>query len=318
MRKIFLSLLLLASSSVAFAQTDEIAKEIESISKERKKHAEETVDSTKNWKFSGAFSLTASQTTLVNWAAGGDEQIGANAMANFMAHYRKDRHSWKNDFYGSYGLLKILGDGKDNQLRKTDDKMNFSSKYGYAATKKIFYSGLFDYKSQFANGYKYNDDGTKEFNSQCWSPLYLTYTVGMDFQVKPNIAIYVSPFGGKTTIVRNDYLSSIGAFGVDTLKHARSEFGLYVKFDANFDLCKSVNLATNATFFNNYKDGLGDEVDIDWNLIISIKINKFLAFNITSEFIYDEDITIADKDGIPHNSLGQFKNVTGLGLTFKF
>ena len=57
-----------------FAQTDEVAKEVAGLAKDSKSTVD--VDSGKVWKFSGMLSLTASQTALVNWAPGGDQQIG--------------------------------------------------------------------------------------------------------------------------------------------------------------------------------------------------------------------------------------------------
>jgi len=48
-----------------------------------------------------------------------------------------------------------------------------------------------------------------------------------------------------------------------------------------------------------------------------MKINKFLTANITTNLLYDDDIMIKDADG----NIGprvQFKEILGVGLTFKF
>lgn len=310
MKKLFFCILLLFLSFNLFAQTDQVAKDVASLVKNSQTKA--VADSGKHWKFSGMFSLSASDTYLKNWANGGDQQVGCNTLLNLNAGYRKNRHSWQNNFVASYGMQRLVDQTED--FRKTDDKLEFASKYGYAATRNLYYSAIFNYKSQSAKGYTYDDNkATKTLNSECWSPLYVTYTIGLDYQPRENLAFYFSPFCGKTTVVLNDSLSSIGAFGVDSLSHSRSEFGFYFKLDTKFDLCKNVSLQTNATFFNSYRDGIFDETDIDWNVIISMQINKFLSFNITSELIYDEDILIDDT-----YSLTQLKNITGLGLTFKF
>jgi Protein of unknown function (DUF3078). len=272
-------------------------------------------------------SLTASQTSLVNWAPGGDQQIGLNALANLNANYAKGKHSWQNAITAQYGTLRLIDEY--DEFRKNDDKLQFASKYGYQAANKLYYSAIFDYKSQFDKGWTYekvkvvNEEGVEEeqevatLNSECWSPLYLTYTVGLDYQVSDNFMFYLSPFCGKTTVVLNDFLSEQGAFGVDTCKHARSEFGWYFKLDAKYNIAKNISFGTNLVLFNSYKDGFMDEIDVDWNVIIAMQINKWLSFNITSELVYDEDVKIT-KDEHDYFSLTQFKNVTGLGLTFKF
>ena len=326
MKKIYLILALLAGTLTAGAQTDAVAKEVAGLAKKSK----ETVaaDSAKPWKFDGMLSLTASQTSLKNWAAGGDQQIGINILGNLNANYAKDRHSWQNSVLCQYGALRLIDE--NDEFRKTDDKFQFSSKYGYALSKKWYYSAIFDYKSQWAKGWTYNnkydktqpegpDNIYRTRNSSCWSPLYLTYTIGFDYQPNEHFSIYLSPLCGKTTVVLNDDLADIGAFGVDSTKHVRSEIGWYVKANAAFNITKQASLNTNITLFQNYKDGGPlNEVDVDWNLILTFQINKWLAFSFVSELIYDEDITIADSDDKPHNSLVQFKDVIGVGLTFKF
>ena len=325
MKHFVLTLAAAALTLPLLAQTDEVAKDVATLAKESKNTA--NVDSGKVWKFSGMLSLTASQTALVNWAPGGDQQIGLNALANFNANYAKGKHSWQNAITAQYGTLRLIDEY--DEFRKNDDKLQFASKYGYQAANKLYYSAIFDYKSQFDKGWTYekvkvvNEEGVEEeqevatLNSECWSPLYLTYTLGLDYQVSDNFMFYLSPFCGKTTVVLNDFLSEQGAFGVDTCKHARSEFGWYFKLDAKYNIAKNISFGTNLVLFNSYKDGFMDEIDVDWNVIIAMQINKWLSFNITSELVYDEDVKIV-KDDREYFSLTQFKNVTGLGLTFKF
>ncbi len=316
MKKLLLIIAILAGGITASAQTDATAKDVQALAKDSRKALE--ADSANPWKFSGMLSLTASQTSLKNWAAGGDQQIGMNSLANFNANYAKGKHSWQNTILGQYGTLKLKD--KYDEFRKTDDKLQFASKYGYAISKKWYYSCIFDYKSQFTNSWSYNGDGEKDkVTSGWWSPLYLTYTLGFDYQPNEHFTIYLSPMCGKTTVVTNDELAEAGAFGVEKGDHSRSEFGWYMRANASYNLTKMASLNTNVTLFSNYKDGLVDEVDIDWNLILTFQINKWLAFNFTSELIYDEDITIKEADtDIERNSLVQFKDVIGVGLTFKF
>lgn len=329
MKKIYLILALIAGTLTASAQTDAVAKEVAGLAKKSKETV--AVDSAKPWKFDGMLSLTASQTSLKNWAAGGDQQIGVNILGNLNANYAKDRHSWQNSVLCQYGALRLIDE--NDEFRKTDDKFQFSSKYGYALSQKWYYSAIFDYKSQWAKGWTYNnnykadaEEGTPESiyrtrNSSCWSPLYLTYTLGFDYQPNEHFSLYLSPLCGKTTVVLNDELAKAGAFGVENGDNVRSEIGWYMKGNAAFNITKQASLNTNITLFQNYKDGGPlNEVDIDWNLILTFQINKWLAFSFVSELIYDEDIAIADKDNPdkPHNSLVQFKDVIGVGLTFKF
>src|SRR5690606_7090035 len=96
-----------------------------------------------NWVFSGITSLNFSQVYLKNWAAGGQQSIAGNALVNLSADYKKTVHSWDNDLILGYGIVKI---GEDKH-QKSDDKIDFSSKYGRRAFgEHWYYSALLNFK----------------------------------------------------------------------------------------------------------------------------------------------------------------------------
>src|ERR1700748_3192663 len=95
MKKIVL--LCLAFQSVyAFAQ-DNTAKGLQSelTSKTIEKDPNDTAK--KVWKTGGLFSLTGSEASLSNWAAGGDDySLSLNTAISGFAYYQKGKHSWDN------------------------------------------------------------------------------------------------------------------------------------------------------------------------------------------------------------------------------
>src|SRR5688572_8365237 len=101
----------------------------------------------------GLISLSFNQTSLTNWAAGGENSIAANGLLNLFAKYKKNRMAWDNSLDLAYGLLKA----GEKDLRKSDDKIDLLSKFGYDATNKNkwFYSVLFNFKSQFTESFEY-------------------------------------------------------------------------------------------------------------------------------------------------------------------
>jgi hypothetical protein len=58
-------------------------------------------------------------------------------------------------------------------------------------------------------------------------------------------------------------------------------------------------------------------IDVDWQNLITMKINSWLNANISAHLIYDDDITITDKDG-NSGPRTQFKEVLSIGLSYKF
>ncbi len=254
-----------------------------------------------NWEKGGLISVTFSQTSLSNWAAGGDDAISANALLNLFANYKKDKSSWENTLNMEYGLMKQ----NDQSLRKSIDKLELTSKYGYKVTEKWYASALFEFKSQFAKGYDYAGSNKTKV-SNLLAPAYITLALGMDYKPNDNFSAYLSPLTGKLTVVNDNDLSNAGAFGVDPGDKTRFEFGALTKFTYKKEIMKNVNLQTMLTLFTAY-ESFGN-VDINWDLMLNLKVNDYITATVNTSLIYDDDVL----------TRVQFKEVIGVGLAYKF
>ena len=58
----------------------------------------------KDWTIKGVTGLNASQTSLTNWAAGGENTVAGNLYLNIDANYLKDKWSWDNGLRTDFGL----------------------------------------------------------------------------------------------------------------------------------------------------------------------------------------------------------------------
>jgi len=70
-------------------------------------------------------------------------------------------------------------------------------------------------------------------------------------------------------------------------------------------------------------DGSPQNIDVNWELLISMKVNKYISATITTQLIYDDDINIAvdnNNDDIidEFGPRVQFREVLGIGLSYKF
>lgn len=264
------------------------------------------------WKTSATTTLNFSQVSLSNWAAGGENSMSALFMVNYSANYKKDKLSWDNTFDLRYGFLKQEGD----DLRKSDDLIDISSKLGIEAGGNWHYSALLNFKSQFATGYEYDDDDTRTEISKFMAPGYLTAALGMDYKTD-NFSAMLAPVAGKFTFVTDDDLSDAGAFGVDEGDKMRAELGANVALAYKKEVLKNVTLDTNLGLFSNYLDN-PQNVDVDWKVQFNMKVNDYLSANLITHMIYDDDVKITDSDtGISGAKL-QFMESFGVGLTFKF
>lgn len=268
------------------------------------------------WNFTGLTSLNFSQLSLTNWTAGGENSVAGNALLNLTANYqsRDSKMNWDNALNMGFGLLKL----GTNDPKKSDDKIDLASKFGYKASEKWFYSGLFSFRTQFANGYIYNDDDTKDVISTFLAPAYMNLSLGMDFKPNEHFSMMISPVTGKMTMVMDDVLSAAGVFGVPAGENVRSEFGGYIKIAYGNEILKNVTLMTKLDLFSNYLDN-PQYVDVNFDFMLNFKVNEFISASFVSQVIYDYDIKFDDGTGTGGTTDKiQFKELFGLGLTYSF
>lgn len=292
-------------------------------------------DTLRYWKKGGLMGINFMQSSFTNWAAGGENALSATALVSLYANYKKDKSTWDNNLDMAYGILQ----SGTTAVRKNEDKIEFSSKYGrYAFADHWYYTALLSFKSQFDNGYNYPDDST--IVSHFLAPAYVLGAIGLDYKTKNNtFSFFVSPLTSKTTIVNDQRLANEGAFGVDKAemdtvngqyvvvkkgKLVRNEFGGYIRIAFNKEVIKNVTVTTKVELFSNYLKN-PQNVDVNWELLIGMKVNKFITASISTQMIYDDDIPVAvqktDANGVKYMTTGprlQFKEVLAVGLSYKF
>jgi hypothetical protein len=293
-----------------------LGQEIQKVAKAKDDVLNVATDTVKHWFIAGSGNLAFSQAAFSNWAAGGENSVGLNAFVNLKLNYRKNRHIWGNTIDLGYGF-QVLGNGSNSRFTKTNDKLELTSAYGYQIKEngKWLATVLVNFRTQFSDGFNYPDDST--VISKFMSPGYLVAGIGVTYVPVKWFYIYMSPFSGRFTFVLDQPLADSGAFGVDRGKNIRGEFGPYVRADLNKDLSKTINLASTLELFTDYLKNFGN-IDVNWSLRLTMNVNKWLAASIATQLIYDHDIlikTTPTSEAIPHT---QFKEILGIGLTYKF
>jgi hypothetical protein len=273
-------------------------------------------DSAKRWLIKGSGNLQFTQASFSNWAAGGQNSVGLVGWINFKANFRSGKHVWANNVDLGYGF-NILGKGKEAMYNKTNDKIEITSAYGLELHKKKhwYFTVLANFRSQFDNGYNYPDDST--VISKFMAPGYLVAGLGITYAPVSWFNLYLSPASGRFTFVTDSKLSDAGAFGVEKGKTMRGEFGPYLRGNINKDLMKNVNLTSNLELFTDYLHEFGN-IDVNWSLLLSMKVNKWLAASIQTQLLYDNDIMIQSAPNEPAGPRTQFKELFGIGLSYQF
>lgn len=267
------------------------------------------------WRVSGAVGLSLNQVALSNWSAGGQNSLAWNTTFDFKADYKKGNWKWDNLVHLGYGQSKQ----GDDPLNKTDDQILLNTNVGYEIKGPWYATFNVNFRTQFADGYDLPNDSV--IVSGFMAPGYLVTGFGIEYKPSDNFIVMVNPISNKTVFVMNDFLSEQGAYGVDTLATTKKEFGAFISLFYKKELVKNVTFTTLYTMFGDYKNLAA--WDVNWDLILDFKINEFLAANLTTNLIYDQDIKIPvdnTGDGVKE-SFGprvQFRQALGIGLTAKF
>ena len=263
------------------------------------------------WSHKGLTGFNLSQTSFTNWSAGGENTVADNIYFNGSLNYKKDKLSWTNDLSANYGQNFTDNTG----WRKSIDNLNFASKLGHQITEKLFYAALLDFKSQLANGYKYTDDD-KVLVSKFMTPSYLNVSVGLDYKPNSHIAVYFSPVAGKLTMVTDTTFSQ--AYGIDAGKKVKPQLGSIFKVNVDYSFFEDkVTLKSVLDLFTAYDDSFG-KVDVNWDVLIGYNLTKLLTLTFQSTLKYDDDIKTVDDEGNIRGAKVQFKEMVGLGISYKF
>ncbi len=272
-------------------------------------------DTTKmTWKTGGLLSLTFNQAALSNWSAGGDKSaLSLNALGNLYAFYTDGRRSWDNYLNLQYGIANTTSLG----TRKTTDIIDVTSKYGYDVGKKWYLTGLFDFRSQFAPGYNYPDATSKVLTSDFLAPAYFLLALGMDYKPNNSFSLFLSPITARELVVNNDSLAAIGAFGVDSGKKSRFEFGEYASLNYTSNLSKTASYTGRLDLFSDYLHH-PQNIAVYMTNVVNVKVTGLITMMLNVTLIYDDNIKSVKADGTAGGPALQLQEILGIGFSYKF
>ena len=269
----------------------------------------DTDTSNYNWKKGGSYNFNLSQSSLSNWAAGGDNfNMSLNSYFNYFAYFKKPRHGWDNNLDVNLGFVQSTSQGG----RKNDDRFDFLSKYGYKIDTigKLYLSALFNFRSQVFDGYSYSGN-TSTFTSSLLSPAYLILSAGVDYKPSKDLSIFFSPLTSRNTIVLNAQLSDLGKYGVAPGDKINKETGLFVTVNYSNTIAPNIVYRGRADFFSNYYEK-PENINLYMTNFFSFKINKNFTASYSLDLMYDDKIRIF---GPLKKSPGlQLKSIIGIGF----
>jgi hypothetical protein len=263
--KYLIAVLILILNYTASAQDSNV----KGLQDDSNKKLEEDTTLKHGWKAGGLFTLNVAQGSLSNWQGGGDKNsFSAVGFLNLFGIWREGKNLWQNTLDLGYGYINTTSLGS----RKSDDRIDLLSKYGYQISNNWYAGALFNFRSQFTEGFAYEKDPNgaevKTLTSKFMAPAYVLLSLGFDYKPTSSFSVFLSPLTERWIIVNDALLSAMGAYGVDPGKKSKNELGAFLSATLNKNVMENVTFKSRFDAFSNYKHEPGN-MDIFWTNILA-------------------------------------------------
>jgi hypothetical protein len=232
------------------------------------------------WIPSLVTSLGINQIAFSNWVKGGDNSISWTFLGDF--HYDKIGTPWtfKNQAKLTYGRSKI---GSED-YRTTDNDLYIENVASYDLGWAVSPFLSNSIRTQVASGFDYKVSPYKEI-ANIFDPGYITQTIGFTYDKYSNIITRLGV--GFQEIITNKFNHySDDPDTKNEIEKFKFETGLESVTDVNYMLAENIAYAGKLRFFSQFKSL--DVWDIRFDNMITAKVTKFIAVNLTYLLVYEQ------------------------------
>lgn len=252
------------------------------------------------WKHTLISTVTLTQVSYTDWAAGGDNALAYAAIADGKSVDDQINTNWATSYKFAFGQARLGGKG----LRKTDDRIDLETVLTYKLGTYInpYTAGTF--KTQFTEGFKYNDDGTSTRVSHLMDPAYATQSVGVGYQPVKEVKTRLG-FALRETFA--DRYAAVYSDDPETpeLETTKIEGGLESVTEAEAKVDDNILFKSKLELFAPFKQL--DVIVMRMDNTLSAAISKYFNVNLNVQLINERAIT-------PRT---QVKETLSLGFTYK-
>ena len=300
MKKIYLTIIAALAGIGAFAQVSD-AQKAAAEAAQLISAAPEVVSKVVKpnyWTSSVKTQINIGQTSLTNWAAGGDNTFSLAAFIDGNANWKKGDMFWNNRLQLDYGFLYA---SSKPLLQKNTDRIYLESKWGYKApsTKYLYFSANYDFKSQFSSGYDYKTPGSlKDENGvdlegsalrQAWrdarvlksnflAPAYTNLALGIDFVPTKWFSLNFAPLTGGFVIVKDAALRESYSMGYKKAYDSEHFDSLSDEAKAKFEAAKA-DKANNPSAYGDYFRSAKFEFGAQLKMDAKVNINDNFSYS---------------------------------------
>ncbi len=245
-------------------------------------------------KFYGNTRFTLNQAYFSNWISGGESAITTLFALDYNLNLSNRKGLvWDNNLLLSLGSTYISG---NRFVRKADDRFEINSLIGEQINQYWNYSAFFNLKTQLLPGYRYYSEEGEELReriSRMFSPAYVQGGVGWYLKKGKNLWANLSPLAARLLLVSNEFTRDLAPgkkyFGVDAGANSKFFFGASLSGYIKTELMSNITLENKYNFYVNYLEKT-QNIDVDLNTNLRMKVNDRVSVNLVIHFLYDDDL----------------------------
>ncbi|UCE05347.1 MAG: DUF3078 domain-containing protein [bacterium] len=246
----------------------------------------------------GGINLT--QTSFDNWAQGGENQLAWQVNLNFKFVNDQEKSNWSNTGKLTYGATKT----GDQEARKAIDEIKLESVFAYKLGVLINPFVAVTGETQFDKGYDYTQT-PKDTISAFMDPAYFRESAGIG--IKPSEIIKSRLGVSFKQTITNDYPQPYADDPSTTkIEKTKSEIGAESVTDVSWKVSENSLFTSKLELFSAFTTF--QEIDVNWDNILTTKISKYFNVNFNFKLFYDRDIS----------KMRQIKQAIALGVSYSF
>lgn len=255
-----------------------------------------------DWKHTLVAGLTVTQVSYTDWAQGGENALAYTLSIDGKSVRDVTLTNWSNSYKVAYGQTRLGSKG----LRKTDDKIELESVLTYKIGTYINPYASATFKSQFDDGFKYNDAANTQTKiSSAFDPIYLTQALGVGYQ--PFVQLKTR-LGAAVREVLDDsrYGYADDAKTTAEIEASKIEGGLESVTDVEIKIEENTLFTAKLEMFAPFNNI--DVVVVRSDNTLSSKLNKYIAVVFNIQLINDRSVSTRT----------QVKEGLAMGLSYTF
>ncbi len=262
---------------------------------------EQTEKAKYGWQKELTGGLNLTQNKFDNWVQGGENSFAWQLNINFKFIEEQEKTTWATSGKMTYGNTKT----GDQEARKSIDEIKLESVFTYKLGSVINPYISVNGETQFAPGYAYAA-GAKTQISAFLDPGFLRESLGLTYKVNE----IVQTRGGLSfkQTVTSDYPIPYtdDPQTPDDIELTRFEAGAESVTDVSWKINQTTLLTSKLELFTAFT--AFDEIDVNWDNVLSAKIAKYFTMNFNFKLLYDKDIS----------AKRQINQAFSFGLTYSF